>query len=257
MSKEVRRDSKHGGGICVILSKRVVSRPLSALVFALYLMGAYLLGLDIPVVYANPISHESVRSLKHRGDALLKKLSIVHYECMNDSIVFGRKQYVWAFQEKDGFKTLLKSLEQSEHPFTSIEVMGNTFFLRAELAQGEAILIIKRHSHHAYSGSLSLMGMTQEKNEIEPIAWLPHQATVLMDVEQTSTRQFVYLLPFTLAEAKKFLLDKVKQHHWQAHESFGSAFQTWSKDGEQLMYFIDVVDGNSVVYIVKKKVVNQ
>lgn len=214
--------------------------------------------------FAMPVA--MTKPLVNSGPVLLEKLGIQQVVLLSDGHYFGLPQTVWGFTAQQGFNQLLQQLEKNPQPFQQIEVWGGQFLLRGEGESQQVVLWIKRHAENQFSGTLTLWGTEADKSgdrqgdsvlpSISALDPLPSETLVLLDMsteEPSKTRQWIYLLPFTVNEAQNWLSQLLNQQHWRVLPA-ESGLQVWQRQHEQLQYRLEDIEGNTTLYVVKKQV---
>ncbi len=218
-------------------------------------------------VFAMP--EAMTKPLVNSGPALLEKLGIQQVALLSDGHYFGLPQTVWGFTAQQGFKQLLQQLEKNPQPFQQIEIWGGQFLLSGERASQQVVLWIKRHAENQFSGTLTLWGIQQDKSTggqenipsiaaptVAGLSQLPIDAQVLLDMsteQPNKARQWIYLLPFTVDEAQRWLSQLLNHQHWRELPA-ESGLQVWQRQHEQLQYRLEDIEGNTALYVVKKHI---
>lgn len=214
------------------------------------------------------MSTAMAKSLVNSGSLLLAKLGIQQVALLSEGHYFGLPQTVWGFSAQQGFTQLLQKLEKNPQPFQQIEVWGGQFLLSGEGLSQQVVLWIKRHTENQFSGTLTIWGKKADKSVdrhgdkslIEPsvsgLGQLPIETQVLLDMsmeQPTKTRQWIYILPFTVDEAQNWLSQSLNQQHWRVLP-VESGLQVWQRQHELLQYRLEDIEGNTTLYVVKKHV---
>lgn len=273
-------ENHSGGATCSLM------RACGRLSYVLLLVWCSALG--SPVHAQSPIARDELVSLwQKEGELIFKQLGIKRYQRLLTVDYFSMPQLTWLFQEEDGFNQFINALEKSPSIFSSIEVLPGQFLLfNTENPQQKSIVLwVKRQHDQAYSGALSFMQATateppfndmaqydgaksqqysdnqlanQKKGtqrSFSPLSWLPSNSTILLDIQSnefTQARQWIYLLPFSLNDAKLFMERQLQQHHWQLQPQYYPGMQVWRQEHEQLLYALSDIDGQTSLFVMKK-----
>lgn len=221
----------------------------------------------------SPYSREELSLLwQTEGEQILKQLGIKNYQLLFDGEYFEAPQMTWVFQESNGFNQLLRALEKQTQPFSQIEVLPGQFLLfnSVNKQHKSIVLWIKRQQEEEYSGALSFMQSTAADSsnqsyqvprqktslpsKLSPLVWIPSHSTVLLDVENypDRARQWIYVLPFSMGEAKQFMEQQLRQHQWRVQPQRSPGMMVWQKNQEQLLYHLVDIDGNTSLFVMKK-----
>lgn len=218
----------------------------------------------VAVAEVHPTEEERFKQWIHEGKMIFKQLGINHYQLLFEGRYFAMPKITWVFQEKGGFSQLLTSLEKAPKPFSELHVLpGQLLFSNSQNSDYKSIILwVKRQQDQAYSGALSFMQNddktmdTQFESTLSVLPWLPTQSRLLLDMEMPypeNTRQWIYLLPFSIEEAQRFMQKEMQKHHWIPMKSVYPGMQAWQKEQQQLMYQLNDVEGNTTLFLMKKR----